>query len=110
MPTYGNVPDDDIAAMRGAVRVASAVASHMPAIAPADWREYAIQTVLDGVLQDWVANGTTELDSGDEEDLSNLLRVCADIALEQDVSTREVAFHSLLRNAMRDWVANWNEE
>ncbi len=110
MPAYGNVPDDDIAAMRGAVRIASLVVAHLPAIAPAGWREYAYQTVLDGILQDWVTNGTTELDSGDEEDLSNLLRVSADIALEQDVAIREAAFHSLLKNALRDWVANWNEE
>ena len=110
MPDYGNVPADDIAAMREAVRVASLVVSRIPAIAPAAWRDYALQTVLDGILQDWVANGTTELGDGDSADLANLLRAAADIALEQDASVREPAFRSLLKAAMHDWVENWNEE
>ena len=67
MSTYGNVPADDIDAVRNAARVANLVTMNLPGLAPQDWRETAYETVLDGILTDWVANGTTELDANDEQ-------------------------------------------
>src|SRR5437868_15208563 len=110
MSTYGNVPADDIDAVRNAARVANLVTMNLPGLAPQDWRETAYETVLDGILTDWVANGTTELDANDEQDLSDLLRLSADTALAQDPPLREAAFRTILTHAMHDWVENWNEE
>jgi hypothetical protein len=110
MSFYGNVPEEDVAALQNAVRIASNVIARLPALSPPTWRETAYELVLSGILDDWVANGTNELDDEDEEDLSNLLRVAADLALSQEEILRDAAFQTLLRSAMHDWVENWNAE
>lgn len=110
MPDYGNVPQEDVVAIQSAVRMALRVCGQMPSAAPAEWRETAYQAVLDGILADWVTNGTTELDEGDEEDLTNLLRASADAALLQEPALRDTTFKTVLKHAMRDWVENWNAD
>src|SRR6266852_6205009 len=110
MSQYGNVPEEDVLAVRNAARVANAVTMSLPGLAPSEWREAAYETVLDGILTDWVANGTTEIDASDEEDLSNLLRMAADTALMQDPSLRNTTFTTVLSHAMHDWVENWNSD
>ena len=110
MPNYGNVPDTDIEAMQAATRIALKVASNVPVVAPQEWRALAYELVLDGILLDWVENGTNELDEGDTEDLSDLLRASADLALMQESALRDVTFRMLLKNAMLDWVQNWNDD
>jgi hypothetical protein len=110
MAFYGNVPEEDVTALQNAVRIASNVIARLPALSPPAWRESAYELVLGGILEDWVANGTNELDDEDEDDLGNLLRVSADLALGQEDTLRDVAFQTLLRNAMRDWVENWNAD
>lgn len=107
---YGNVPETDIQAMSNAVRIASHVILNLPGLSPEGWRELAYEIVLDGILTDWVANGTNELDDEDEADLSNLLRLAADLALAQEESLRDSTFRILLTNAMSDWTENWNAE
>ena len=110
MQTYGNVPEPDAKALQKAVRIASSVILSLPGLCPPGWRELAYEIVLDGILNDWVANGTTELEADDEEDLSNILRLCADIALSQDDTLRDATFRILLHNGMTDWTENWNTE
>src|SRR5689334_7189345 len=104
MPLYGNVPQPDVNALQTAVRVASSVILSLPGLSPPIWKQLAFEIVLDGILNDWVANGTTELEAEDEEDLSSILRLCADLALAQDESLRDVTFRVLLHNAMTDWT------
>src|SRR5437879_6481395 len=108
MSEYGNVPAEDIDALRCAVRIASNVVTRLPALAPPGWREAAYELVLSGVLEDWVENGTTDLDDEDESDLGSLVRLAADLGMGADVGLRDITFHTLLRNAMSDWVENWN--
>src|ERR1041385_4404511 len=79
MAFYGNVPEEDVTALQNAVRIASNVIARLPALSPSAWRESAYELVLGGILEDWVANGTNELDDEDEDDLGNLLRVSADL-------------------------------
>ena len=110
MSQYGNVPEEDVFAVRNAARVATAVTMSMPGLAPAEWRDAAYKIVLDGILTDWVANRTTEIDASDEEDLANILRMSADTALMQDPAHRETTFISVLNHAMHDWVENWNAD
>ena len=110
MPDYGNVPPEDVAAVTNAARIAQSVAMNLPGLSPREWREAAYETVLDGILSDWVSNGTTELDADDEEDLANLLRLSADVAMSADESLRDITFQGILRHAMADWVENWNAE
>jgi hypothetical protein len=108
MPDYGNVPNEDVRALAEAARIAQEACAALPPNAPDTWRNIAYQGLLTGILDDWVINGTNDLDEGDEEDLANLLRVAADIALDQDPQLRDIAFPALLKAAMGDWVANWN--
>ena len=108
MQRYGNVPAADAQALNTAVRIANSVILALPGLCPRNWRELAYEVVLDGILNDWVANGTTELDDDDEEDLSNILKLCADLALGQEESLRDSTFRILLHNAMTDWTENWN--
>ena len=110
MRTYGNVPQPDVNALQTAVRIANSVILSLPGLCPPGWRELAYEIVLDGVLNDWVANGTTELEADDEEDISSIVRMCADIALAQDESLRDTTFRVLLHNGMTDWTENWNME
>ncbi len=110
MPDYGNVPTEDIEAIQSAVRIAQMVSRYVPPSAPPGWQGVAYEAVLDGILKDWVANGTNELDEGDEQDLNDLLRLAADTALSQPETLRDVTFRTVLRNAMQDWVDNWNAE
>lgn len=109
MTDYGNVPESDVEAMQAATRVALKVASKVPEVAPPDWRPVAYEIVLDGILRDWVENGTNDLDEGDTQDLSDLLRVAADLALMHEGALRDVTFRVTLKNAMQDWVENWND-
>ena len=108
MTDYGNVPEDDVEALRYATRLASKVATTLPEVAPTEWRPIAYELVLDGILKDWVENGSSEPGDEDAEDLTNLLRVSADVGLMQESSLRDVTFRITLRNAMLDWVKNWN--
>jgi hypothetical protein len=107
---YGNVPIEDVQAVRVAVQMAGRVAASLSVTAPGTWREVAYEAVLDAILQDWVEIGTNELSSEDEADHSNLLRVSADVASVQESSRRDSTFRLLCRNAMQDWVKNWNSE
>jgi len=110
MSAYGSVPDEDVKAVRSAVRVAGRVASALPAGA-APWRSLAYELVLEGILSDWVANGTNQLEPDDEEDLTSLMLLAADVALEHpEEALRETTFRVVLRQAMADWTANWNLE
>lgn len=110
MPEYGNVPDEDIEVMRNAARIATHVAGSLPADIPSSWQDIAYETLLSGILNDWVANGTSELDEEDEEDFANMVRACINIAREQEVRHRDVAFRVLLKGIMADWAENWNVE
>jgi hypothetical protein len=110
MPAYGNVPDEDIAVMRNAARIATHVAGSLPADIPSSWQDTVYETLLSGILNDWVANGTNELDEEDEEDLAQMVRACIDIAREQDNRYRDVAFRILLKGILADWAENWNVE
>lgn len=110
MAEYGNVPAEDIAVVQNAPRIAANVVNRMPLACPFAWKEVAFELVLDGVLRDWVENGTTELDEGDEDDLANLLKLAADTALSLEASSRDLGFRVLLKQVMADWVENWNAE
>ncbi len=110
MPQYGNVPEEDVSAIQGAVRAAQTVARYLPPTAPPAWQEVAYEAVLDGILRDWVMNGTNELDETDEQDLTDLLRVAVDTALAQPDALRDATFRTVVRNAMQDWVENWNAD
>jgi hypothetical protein len=110
MAEYGNVSPEDVNAVWAAAALAEKVAASLPAEAPAEWRATAYELVLDGVLRDWVRNGSVELDEGDDEDVTSLTRLAADAALGQDPAVRDIAFRTILRNAMSDWVTNWNAE
>src|SRR2546426_910957 len=110
MSVYGNVPAEAIDALRGAVRIASTAVTRLPALSPPGWRESAYELVLSGILEDWVENGTTDLDEDDEDDLGSLIRLSADLGLSAEEGLRDVTFHTVLRNAMSDWVENWNAE
>jgi hypothetical protein len=110
MAEYGNVPEDDVAALQSATRASLKVAGAVPEVAPQEWRATAYELVLDGILQDWVENGTNEITDGDIEDLTDLLRVSTDTALMHEGALRDVTFRVTLKNALADWVKNWNDE
>jgi len=105
MPNYGKVPNETVEAMRNAAQVAERVIASLPADSPDTWHAIAYEVVLDGILEDWVANGSTEWEEEDERNLSNLLRLCTDVARAQIL--RDVAFRALLKHAMHDWLENW---
>ncbi len=108
MPDYGNVPLDDVNAMTSAVTSAHEIAD-LPHT-PANWRNLVYETVLDGILSDWVANGTTALSDADKEDIGNLVKVAIDISLSQSAELQDGTFQVLVKNAVKDWVANWNAD
>ncbi len=110
MADYGNVPAEDVSAVQDAPLLVAKVVNRMPLACPLAWKDVAYEFVLDGILRDWVENGTTELDEGDEDDLSNLLKLAADTALGIEGSSRDLAFRVLLKQVMADWVENWNAE
>lgn len=110
MSTYGNVPDEDVDAVTHAVGAASRIADGLPPAAPSGWRDIANELALEGILRDWVNNGTNELGPDDEEDLANLLRLAADLALQQPGDRQERVFRILGKNVMQDWVDNWNSD
>ncbi len=110
MSNYGNVPDEDVQAVTAATQAAARVAARLPTTAPGMWREVAFELVLDGILRDWVDNGTNELGEEDEADLANLLRLAADLALQQSGAGQDVAFRTIGRNVMQDWADNWNAD
>ncbi len=110
MSQYGNVTLEDVEAMGSAVDCAYQISALTPGGAPASWRSFVYETVLDGILNDWVENGTKTLAETDKEDIENLVRVCIAIAGKQDVGIQDVTFRVLVKNAMHDWVANWNAD
>lgn len=110
MSAYGNVPEEDVQAIQEAVRIAEKVAATLPHAAPAEWNRIAYEICLDGILEDWVMNGTNELDEGDLEDLENLLRVSVDTATSRAEAVRETTFRIVFRRAMDDWTHNWNTD
>jgi hypothetical protein len=109
MSSYGNVPDEDVKAVAGATQFAAKIAAGLTD-APASWRDIAFELALDGILKDWVDNGTNDLSDVDEADISNLLRLAIHLALQQPESRQEVAFRTIGRNVMQDWVDNWNSD
>ena len=109
MADYGNVPETDVEALQAATRAALKVAGGVAEVAPAEWRALAYELVLDGILQDWMENGTNDLEEDDIADLSDLLRISVDIALMHEGTLRDVTFRVVLKNAMLDWVRNWND-
>jgi hypothetical protein len=110
MPSYGNVPPEDVEAIQNAARVAASVTRRLPASVSQDWREDAFETILNGILNDWVLNGTTDISEEDEEDLYQLAMVSVDTALAQPEEFRESTFKIALENVMHDWAQNWNAE
>ena len=110
MPEYGNVPPEDVESVERACALAQSLVGRLPASVPEDWREDAYETLLNGILNDWVLNGTTDLTDEDEEDLYHLMRVAVDTALRQPENYREAAFRIVLENVMHDWSQNWNAE
>jgi len=110
MPDYGNVPEEDVSAIQNAARVAGLIIGRLPASAPSDWHEDAFESLLNGILNDWVLNGTTELADEDEEDLYQLTMVALDTALRQAEAFRAATFRATLENVMHDWAQNWNAE
>lgn len=105
MPNYGNVPAESVQAMRSAAQLAERVVAHLPAGSPDAWRASAYEEILEGLMQDWLANGSSEWDTEDERELAAFLHVCADVAREQIL--RDVAFRTLLKHAVQDWLENW---
>lgn len=110
MSAYGNVPKDDVEAVRAALAHATRLSGELPIGAPAEWRDAAFEAILEGLLNDWVANGTTELEPDDLDDLSNLIRLACDTAMSADLPVRTTAFRCLIRGVMADWVENWNSD
>ncbi len=110
MPAYGNVPEEDVSAIQDAARIAATIVGRLPASVPSDWREDAFESLLNGILNDWVLNGTTELSGEDEEDLFQLTMVAVDTALRQDGTFRSATFRATIENVMHDWAQNWNAE
>jgi hypothetical protein len=110
MSNYGNVPEEDVEAVTHAVRAASRIADGLPPTASAGWRDIAHELALDGILRDWVNNGTNELGPEDEEDLTSLLRLAADLALQEEENRRDRVFRIVGKNVVQDWVDNWNSD
>ena len=110
MPTYGNVPEEDVEAIQNAARIAGVVAGRLPASASLSMQEEAYEILLNGILNDWVLNGSTELSDEDEEDLYQLAMVAVDTALRQEEPLRDATFRVTLENVMHDWAQNWNAE
>ena len=110
MPQYGNVPEEDVEAIQNAARVAQIVVGRLPASASLPMQEDAYEILLNGILNDWVINGTTELSDEDEEDLYQLTMVAVDSALRQEEPLRDTTFRVTLENVMHDWSQNWNAE
>ena len=110
MPDYGNVPEEDVAAIQEAVRIAASISGRIPASAPEDWRTEGYEILVNGILNDWVINGTTELSEEDESDLSSLTALAVDTALKQREELRDTTFRIVLENVMHDWSQNWNVE
>jgi hypothetical protein len=109
MAEYGNVPETDVSALQEATRAALKVAAAVPEVAPAEWKPAAYEIVLNGILSDWIENGTNDLTDGDVDDLTDLLRLSADTALMHEGALRDVTFRVVLTSAMLDWVKNWND-
>ncbi len=110
MPDYGNVSEEDIEAIQGAPEAAARILERLSPALPAEWQGMTYELVLDGILQDWVANGTTELDEEDEEDIASLVRAAADSALAQAENLQAVTYRVSLKHVISDWVHNWNAE
>ena len=109
MSSYGNVPEHDVDAMKSAIASSHKVALQVSGV-PAGWITMAYEAVLNGILMDWVENGTTGLSEQDEEDVLNLLRMSAELASAQPEHLRDTTFRILANCAMHDWVQNWNAD
>jgi len=110
MSAFGNVPDEDYATVGRVSDMVGQVVRALPAGAPHEWYSVTYGVVLEAVLQDWVLHGTDDLDSGDAEDLQNIVRASADVALRQEPALQETAYRTILKGWLADWVANWGSE
>lgn len=110
MSAFGNVPDEDLTAVTRVSNMASQVVRALPAEAPHEWYAVTYEIVLQAALKDWVEHGTEDLDSGDAEDLENLVRASASVALQQEPALQGVAYKTVLTGWLADWVANWGAE
>ncbi len=107
MGAYGNVPDEDVKIIERATGIAGSVVASIPSGAPHGWVATAYEYVLEAIIRDWVEHGTDDLDSADADDLAELVRASADIALTQEPSLQDVTFRTVLRGWLGDWVRNW---
>lgn len=107
MNAYGNVPDEDVKIVRRATGVAAQTVQLLPPDGPSGWVGIAYESVLQAILRDWVDNGTDELDDGDAEDLGQIVRASAEVALQQEPSLQDATFRTVLKGWLDDWVSNW---
>ncbi|NUQ71560.1 MAG: hypothetical protein HUU17_12180 [Chthonomonadales bacterium] len=110
MSTFGNVPLEDVQIVGRAADMAALVVRALPDGAPAEWYPITYELVLEAVLHDWVTNGTDDLDSGDAEDVENIVRASADIALHQEPALQEISYRTVLKGWLADWVENWGSD
>lgn len=110
MGAYGNVPDEDVKIVERATGIAGYVVRAMPSGAPHGWVPAAYEAVLEAIINDWVEHGTDDLDDADAEDLAQILRACADIALTQEPSLQDATFRTVLKGWLADWVRNWGAD
>ncbi|NLI00881.1 MAG: hypothetical protein GX446_15470 [Chthonomonadales bacterium] len=107
MSAYGNVPDEDVKIVRRATGVAAQAVQSLPSGGSSGWVVVAYESVLEAILRDWVENGTDDLDDGDAEDLGQIVRASAEVALLQEPSLQDATFRTVLKGWLGDWVANW---
>jgi hypothetical protein len=107
--SYGRIPPETIEIVRQAAGSAGRIVGEIGERMPAAWSEFAFDTVLRGILADWVKNGTSTLYDADEDDLRQMLLAAVDIANEA-VERQETIFRRVLEGLVQDWVENWNTE
>jgi len=110
MGAFGNVPDEDVEAVRRMADLASSVVDALPKGAPSSWVAVTYETVLDAVMENWVESVGEELESEDAEDIENIVRAAADVALQQQPSFQDTAYRIILKRWLEDWVTNWDGE
>jgi hypothetical protein len=106
MGAYGNVPDEDVKIVERATGIAAQVVQSLPSGGPHGWVPTAYEAVLDAILRDWVENGTDDLDDDDADDMAQIVRASAEIALRQEPALQDVTFRTVVKQWMADWVAN----
>jgi hypothetical protein len=107
MSLYGNIPDEDVEIVERATGIAGQVVRSIPSGGPHGWEATAYEAVLAAILQDWVKHSTDDLDASDAEDLAQIVRASADIALRQEPALQDVTFRTVLKSWLADWVENW---